>query len=124
MAMNKSLCFYIKCPNPANILEWFNQNASLANSDILLPDNFVNNLPNGKTANWHNVHKALEMVHDVDAYLKFYESIKTQIRSVSFECQKKIQRVFAFVNVSQFRSFPRGLLHFTIIILSVKLSNG
>ena len=56
--------------------------------------------------------------------MNFYEVIKTEIRSLSFECQSKIQRVFAFEPVPSLKAVPRALSHFTIIILGVKLSNG
>ena len=75
-------------------------------------------LPGGLTS---NCYKFPTILHNADSHLNFYEVIKTEIRSLSFECQRKIQRVFAFEPVP---SFQNGVSHFTIIILGVKLSNG
>ena len=76
---------------------------------------------NRLTSNWH---KFRTILHNTDSHLNFYEVIKTEIRSLSFECQSKIQRVFAFEPVPSLKAVPRALSHFTIIILGVKLSNG
>ena len=51
-----------------------------------------------------NCYKFPTILHNADSHLNFYEVIKTEIRSLSFECQRKSQRVFAFEPVPSLKA--------------------
>ena len=56
-----------------------------------------------------NCYIFLTILLNADCYLNFYEVIKSEIRSVSFECQRKISRVFAFEAVPSLKAAPEGV---------------